>query len=781
MSRDAPSGTQGGHDLPTWLVYFVILGFYLSLRGYHSFDGDLSYRLPLLLHQQDPSAYADDPFVRAFDAFNPHRGSLLALDLVTRPLGLSPGLFLAFILTFGATCLGVDRLARAVWPEAGRQVGLTAVGLLLAAKAGNIGTNHIFEAMVLDRLMAFALGWLALAQVIVEPSRGQWRSMAAIAAATVIHPSVGLQLSLVLAASWVVWTLLGRWMEVSPASAVRGIVGLMLAVLPGLAVNVAPGSSLQGTMPADVFWLLSVELQSPQHMLPHLWRMPQWLAWCCYLILAALALSGLRRGRISDVKGSSAMDAPVSWPAARLRLIAVFAVILIGLGVAWCAIEVLHLVRVTVFQPFRMATLVRGIALVLVSGRLVDLWRRGDWLGRLRAILIAVAFTGDWLLVVVCMAELAVSAAEAICARLPWCAGWRFVDVLVLVAMLALGLNFLGRHDTEYGHIHLLAALAFGLMVGLSGYAKKKAGVAVGDSEAARFPFHPLAKGGAGGGGLGTTNHMAFKAQFTFSARKREGHDSHGSCPHPPWPPLHKRGKGTAFTEDNACATPSSGELLNPHGSRPHPPWPPSRKGGKAILAPALALAWVIPLASLFAAAVPLDHAVSRHPLVRGLIGRCRFAAVPADDIERLGVWCRDHTPESARFIGPPGPKTFRLWSRRSLAFNRAASPYHADGLADWFARFQDHVDFHGSPAEFVRSYVANRHGFEARYEAQSDADRAALAIRQGATFVIATAPGDTAQDASASPSRGPLELLHIEGRYAVYRVNSERLVQRQR
>jgi hypothetical protein len=192
-----------------------------------------------------------------------------------------------------------------------------------------------------------------------------------------------------------------------------------------------------------------------------------------------------------------------------------------------------------------------------------------------------------------------------------------------------------------------------------------------------------------------------------------------------------------------------------------------------------VALAWIIPLAAMLAAAVPLDHPASRHPLVCGLINRCRFAAVPADDIERLGLWCRDHTPRSARFIGPPGPKTFRLWSRRSLAFNRAASPYHADGLADWFARFQDHVDFHGSPAEFVRAYVNNRHGFEARYQALTDAGRAALAVRQGATYVIAAAPGDGEQGVTSSPR--PLELLHVEGRYAVYRVNPALLAHRQR
>jgi hypothetical protein len=49
-------------------------------------------------------------------------------------------------------------------------VGWVAVGLLLTAKAGNIGTNHLFEAMVLDRLVALALGWYALAEAISTTS-----------------------------------------------------------------------------------------------------------------------------------------------------------------------------------------------------------------------------------------------------------------------------------------------------------------------------------------------------------------------------------------------------------------------------------------------------------------------------------------------------------------------------------------------------------------------------------------------------------------------------------
>ncbi len=109
--------------------------------------------------------------------------------------------------------------------------------------------------------------------------------------------------------------------------AFHGMIGLVLSVLPGLAVNFAPGSSLQGDMPADVFWLLSVELQSPQHMLPHLWRMPQWLAWGCYLVLATLALIGPpRSSRRTDARLNSAeLNSSRPWPAARLRLVAVLA------------------------------------------------------------------------------------------------------------------------------------------------------------------------------------------------------------------------------------------------------------------------------------------------------------------------------------------------------------------------------------------------------------------------------------------------------------------------
>ena len=635
-----------------WTVFLLIFGLYLTLRGYHSRDGDQAYRLPLLLHRQNPALFADDPFVRAFDVFNPHRGYLVLLDLASRPLGLSAGMFALFALTFAATCLGLDRLSRAAWPECSAGVGVVAIGLALTAKAGNIGTNHLFEAMLLDRLIGFALGWLALGWVVDRPERYGGRAAVAIGLSALVHPSVGLQMAMLLGASWAAWAFASRATGVDVRRAALGLAALGLALLPGVALQTGQGGRLfEGLAPED-FRLLSVELQGPQHMLPHLWRMPQWLAFGCYLVLAWLALG---------TAGRPENDGPGRMPAARMRLVLLLVVNLAGLGLAWVAIEVVRDLRMTVFQPFRMATLFRGLALVAHSGRLVGLWRAGRLVDRSRAVLLAVGLAGDWMLVVATAIDIGVATIEAAAARRvvrnsPWALNAAFGVVLVT------GLAFLARHDTESGHIPLLSALAV----------------------------------------------LAVASVFVLV-----------------------RG-GT-------------------------PVWSPRR------LAWSLAAAWALPLAAFLAAAGSNPTKAWAVPLVN----RCRFGADPADDVERLAVWCRAHTPLEARFIGPPGPKTFRLWSLRSLAFNRAASPYHASGLADWAERFRDHVGLEGPAAELVQAYRDDRHGLEQRYQAMGDARRAALARRQGAGYVVA-APPDERADAKDD---GPLELLHVEGRYAVYRV----------
>ena len=64
LTRSCPRGTLAHMRSATWvsrnrqcLGYWLILGAYLTLRGYHSLDGDQAYRLPLLLHAQDASIF----------------------------------------------------------------------------------------------------------------------------------------------------------------------------------------------------------------------------------------------------------------------------------------------------------------------------------------------------------------------------------------------------------------------------------------------------------------------------------------------------------------------------------------------------------------------------------------------------------------------------------------------------------------------------------------------------------------------------------------------------
>ncbi len=630
--------------VPRWAALVLIAGLYLTLRGYHSFDGDQAYRLPLLLHRQDPSLYAADPFVSAFDRFNPHRGYLALLDAASRQLGLAAALAGLFALTMAATMAGVDRLARSAWPERGASGGLVAVALVLMAKAGNIGTNHLFEATLLDRLAGFALGWLALASAVRDPARG-WRVAAPLLGlASLVHPSVGLQLTLTLAAGWIAWALVPGGAGVGRRDLLRSVGALALGQVPAMALMAGQGGRLFDGLPAEEFRQLAVLVQGPQHMLPSTWRTPQWLAWGCYPVLALLAFG--RAGMGGD---------RARWPAARVRLAALMAVNLASLGAAYVAVEGLGNLKVTIFQPFRMATLARGLALVAASGRLVGLWRRGDLVSRGRAVLVAVGCSGDWSLVVATAIDGGLAVAE-------WAGASARVRLGVALASLAAGLGFLARHDTESGHLGLILAL----------------------------------------GALGL---------------------------------------GTAI------------------GRR----WPVGWNRRRLVLA--VGLAWAVPVAALV---VPL---VVRHPETRpwavALVGRCRFAEAPTDDLERLGVWAREHTEASARFVGPPGPKGFRLWSRRDLAFNRAASPYDARGLADWAARYRDHVGFSGSTAEFVRAYLGDRHALEARFQAKTDAEKAELARRQGAGYVLAAAPGSH----KPADRSSPLELLKVEGRYAIYRV----------
>jgi hypothetical protein len=236
-------------------------------------------------------------------------------------------------------------------------------------------------------------------------------------------------------------------------------------------------------------------------------------------------------------------------------------------------------------------------------------------------------------------------------------------------------------------------------------------------------------------GGVGVVRIMVWRASLPVGNIRAED-VGQGRPPHPLPLPIHEYGG------NSVSIVPS---FNSDRGKR-----------NRAATIFAITFAWLIPIAAMI-----LPN-ISDGPLARRLAVHCRFGEWADGDVERLAVWCRRNTPSDARFIGPPGPKTFRLWSRRELAFNRASSPYHAAGLADWSERFRDHVGFDGSIDDFAAAYLKDRGKLEQGYD-RLDAERlASLATKEGASYVLA---------ASKMAVGDSLERLKTEGRFAIYRV----------
>jgi hypothetical protein len=623
----------------------LLLGLYLTLEGYRSYEGDQAYRLPLFLHSQTKQLFEHDPFVQAFDEFNPHTGYFFLLGALSSRLGLAATLIVGFAATFLVTGLAVERIARRVWFNLPLATGWVAFCLFLLAKAGNIGTNHLFEPMLLDRLVAFALGWLALAEWITQPRRSALTVPAVLFGAQSVHPSLGLQLFGLFLGLNCLALLLPRFVMISPWSSGLNGTALLIAFCPTLIGLPAQSRRLfEGLDPHD-YLTLAAFIQSPQHMIPHLWRHSQWLAWAAYpaLAIASLVFQAERPQK------QDAINAPDRGP--RNRLIATAFLLSLALAAAWFGIEVIGDPRMILFQPFRMATFMRGICLIFIAPRLVLLWKRATWQGRARAVALAIGLTGDWLFVVVAATEIIVTIAEAVAREMRWSSG-------ALACCWALGLFFLTSHDPQSGHLRLAIGLAAVTLAG---------------------------------------SWLAKAAERNVSMR---------------------------------------------------------------LVAIALG-SFVVPLTAILVG-ITTPEIPNRWQLA--LLAHIRLVPRPVDDMERLADWCRRNTPANAVFIGPPGPKSFRLWSRRALAFNRAGSPYHAAGLANWANRYCDHVGLPRSVETLAQAYLQDRHALERRFDQLDEQALVQLAERQGAQYLLLSSK-------HVLPKQRVITPLHVEGRYQVCRV----------
>ena len=80
-----PGVADADHPKRVAFALLLLLGLFLTFRGYRSREGDQAYRLPILIHETDGETLNDDPFVGYFNAFNPHKGSLLLLKWAGKP------------------------------------------------------------------------------------------------------------------------------------------------------------------------------------------------------------------------------------------------------------------------------------------------------------------------------------------------------------------------------------------------------------------------------------------------------------------------------------------------------------------------------------------------------------------------------------------------------------------------------------------------------------------------------------------------------------------------
>ena len=298
------------------------------------------------------------------------------------------------------------------------------------------------------------------------------------------------------------------------------------------------------------------------------------------------------------------------------------------------AVERLHHLRLTLFQPFRMATIARGLCLVLVSGHWSAPLAQGIGQRVARAVLLAVGLAGDWTLVVVTAFELvcgadgmANSASEPDSSR-PGRRGF---------PCWAMACYFLSRHDTESGHLPLLVALIVTPILCRS--------------------------------------------------------DASGRSP---------TGLPPARAADRVCV------------GRAHAGVAGERRSG--------------------------DSGLARFLVARASSERCRFAEVPPDDVERLAVWCRTHPPARCPVHRAARSEDVPALVAPEPGVQPGGEPLPRRGLADWSRGSATTSGFEGSPRSSSgptsQTATASR---GAMTHSIPDA-RAALAVRQGAQYVIGPA-----------------------------------------
>jgi hypothetical protein len=377
-----------------WLRILIATGVIMTLGGYESRVIDQCYRLPILEKRLDPSSFPMDPFVDSFTDFNPHQVYVELLSMGAKTVGLSLTLFLLHIVTVAFCISAIWRIRKSLWPELPEWSDWLLVSMFALLKAGNLGTNHLWEDHLLDRQIGFTLGWLALAEFLDAGTRKTWAIPILIGAMAMIHPGLG-----VLSATlWLGTFLIGFGIGMVRLNTFAQFsVSIIAAMIPWAVIYLPQARVMKLGVEKAEFWALATELQGPQHMRPIYWRESQWLSAGILVVMALMSVK-LYRSKCNLES---------------LKKIAIWSsLILFGLLLAVPLIEIFHVLDVALAQPFRLATPLRGLCLIVLLPHLIGLIHQQSLIGMARAFGLLFSMRSDWGFVVASAVELSMIATD---------------------------------------------------------------------------------------------------------------------------------------------------------------------------------------------------------------------------------------------------------------------------------------------------------------------------------------------------------------------------------
>lgn len=423
-------------------------GLVITINGYQSRVVDQCYRLPIMEQMMGSPAYHGDLFVNAFEKFNPHLGYLKLLWFGSSLFGLSLWMFMIYSLTLGICIFAIWNIRKSLFPKIPVWSDWLLVIMFTLCKAGNIGTNHLWEDHLLDRQIGFSIGWLTLAIWLGENQIKLYFIPILCGLMAIIHPGLGLLFT-------------ALWLGVLGASALqkalsyRQLLGLtsvfLAAMLPWAVLYLPQSRILKAGVEGQLFWELATELQGPQHMRPIFWRATQWYA-AMLLYFLGMASFFMMRHEIPSRKIFS-------------KILLWVSIVTLGLTIAIPAIEFFHDINITLAQPFRLATPLRGLMLVLILPTIVRSLQSCELLQWCRTAALILSLRNDMSLSVMLLMEFLSILLDCLTNKFTTY-NLSNLNKLVLIISQMAGCVWLFKHDPKQGQQLILG----GYLLGCIGY-----------------------------------------------------------------------------------------------------------------------------------------------------------------------------------------------------------------------------------------------------------------------------------------------------------------------